>query len=239
MNQLKGGVVSIEAPDGGAYEAYIAGDTGAGRPALLIFTPIFGIDEDMRAIADEWAAQGYLVGVPDYFFRVAPGPLGRAEEGRKQAFARWEKLDVDRAIEDVRPLGARLVASSACNGRLGAIGYCAGGELAFLSATRLGAEAVATFHATRIERHLSEAGNLRGALSLHYGGNDPLVPMSEVSQVQQCFKDDGRVEIAVYPGAGHGFSFRGRPSYHESAATHSRAGAAKVLSRLKKPVHVT
>ena len=227
------------APDGLTYEAYIAGESDRGRPALLLFTPIFGIDEDLRGIADEWAGQGFLVGVPDYFFRVAPGPLGRDEEGRKQAFARWEKLDVDRVIDDLRPLVARLLSSSACNGRLGAIGYCAGGELAFLAATRLGAEAVAAFHATRIDRHLSEAGSVRGALSLHYGGNDPLVPMSEVAQVQQCFRNNRRVEISVYPGAGHGFSFRGRPSYHELAATQSRAAAAKVLSALKDVAHAT
>lgn len=232
-------MLSVSVPGGGSYKAYVRGAEGAGRPALLIFTPIFGIDEDLRAIADEWAGHGFLVGVPDYFFRVRPGPLGRSEEGRKEAFARWEKLDVDRAVEDMRPLVARLLGAKSCNGRLGALGFCAGGELAFLAATRLGAQAVAAFHATRIDRHLSEAGNVRGALSLHYGDSDPLVPMTEVGRIQECFKDDARVEIGVYPGAAHGFSFRGRPSYHEAAATQSQARAMKTLSRLKSAVHTT
>lgn len=214
-------------------EAYVRGDEGTGRPALLLFTPIFGVDQEMRAVADEWARRGFLVAAPDYFFRVAPGPLARSEEGRKQAFARWEKLDVDQAVEDLRPLAKRLLGASSCNGRLGALGYCAGGELAFLAATRLGAQAAAAFHGTRIHRHLDEADRLRGTLSLHFGGNDPLVPLDEVQQIQDRFRGDARVEIAVYDGAGHGFSFQGRPSYHEVAATQSSRKAQAALARLQ------
>jgi carboxymethylenebutenolidase len=193
------------------------------------------VDEDMRAIADQWAKRGFLVAVPDYFFRVAPGPLGRDEAGRKLAFARWEKLDVDRAIEDVRALASMLAASRCCNGRLGALGYCAGGELAFLAATRLGAQAVAAFHGTRIDRHLDEAHRVPGTLSLHFGGNDPLVPLEEVSRIQDRFRGDPRVEISVYAGAGHGFSFAGRPSYHELAATQSSRKAETALAALLAP----
>lgn len=213
-------------------DTYIRGEEGTGRPALVIFTPIFGVDEEMRAIADEWAGRGFLVAVPDYFHRVVPGPLARSDEGRKQAFARWEKLDVDQAVEDLRPLVAKLLASPSCNGRLGALGYCAGGELAFLAATRLGAQAAAAFHGTRIHRHLDEAGRLGGTLSLHFGGNDPLVPLEEVKQIEDRFRADPRVEIAVYEGAGHGFSFRGRPSYHELAATQSSRKAQAALAML-------
>ena len=216
-------------------DSLIRGEEGSGRPALLLFTPIFGADEEMRAVADEWARRGFLVAVPDYFFRVAPGPLPRSDEGRKQAFARWDELDVDQAVDDLRPLVAKLLGSKSCNGRLGALGYCAGGELAFLAATRLGAEAAAAFHGTRIHRHLGEADRLRGTLSLHFGGDDPLVPLSEVKQIQDRFRADPRVEIAVYDGAGHGFSFPGRPSYHEVAATQSSRKAQAALAMLREP----
>jgi carboxymethylenebutenolidase len=229
-----GSSVRIAAADGASYESYLCGDAGAGRPALLIFTPIFGIDEEMRGIAEQWAERGFLVAVPDYFFRVVPGPLARSEESRKQAFARWEKLDVDRAVQDIRPLVSRLLGSKACNGRLGALGYCAGGELAFLAATRLGAQAVAAFHGTRIHRHLDEADRVPGALSLHFGGNDPLVPLEEVKLIEDRFRGDPRVDIAVYDGAGHGFSFPGRPSYHQLAATQSAEKAQAALATLMK-----
>ena len=223
----------IAAPDGAVYEAYIAGEAGGKRPALVVFTPIFGVDADLVAIADEWAAAGFLVGVPDYFFRVAPGVLDRSEEGRKQAFARWEKLDVERAIDDTRPLVARLLASKVCNGKWGALGFCAGGELAFLAATRLGAQEIAGFHPTRVHRHAGEARKARGAVSLHYGGDDPLVPMGEVAAVQAALAGQPRAEVHVYEGAQHGFSLKGRPSYHEAAATRSKRRALEIMEEMK------
>lgn len=223
----------ISAPDGERYEAYVCGDTGCGRPALVMFSPIFGVDDDIKALAEGWAAKGYLVGAPDYFFRTQPGVLDRSPEGRKEAFARWESLDVEQAVRDVQPLVEHLLGRLSCNGRWGSVGFCAGGELAFLAAVRLGAKAVAAFHGTRIHRHLQDVSEFPGLLSLHYGDSDPLVPLSEVSLIQQHFKNAPNVEVAIYPGANHGFSFRGRPSYNEAAATESQARAARVLGALK------
>lgn len=225
----------ISAPDGERYDAYICGEEGFGRPALLLFSPIFGVDDDIKAFAQGWAAKGYVVAVPDYFFRVKAGVLERSAEGRKEAFARWELLDVDQAVRDMQPLVERLVSRSCCNGRWGTVGFCAGGELAFLAAVRLGAQAAAAFHGTRIHRHLGEESEFQGSLSLHYGDSDPLVPLSEVALIQQHFRNDPNVEVAIYPGANHGFSFPGRPSYNEAAATESQARVARALSALKRP----
>jgi carboxymethylenebutenolidase len=150
---MAGSDITIRTGDGTPFQAYLAGDTPS-RPAVIMFTPIFGVDADAKAIADRWADRGYLVAVPDYYFRQAPGVLDRSESGRKSAMERWKALNVDRAVSDMRGLADYLLARPSCNGRLAALGFCAGGELAFLAATRLGATAVATFHATHIDRHL-------------------------------------------------------------------------------------
>ena len=233
MSGAIGRTESIKAADGSGFDTYFSGIAGTGRPGLVIFTPIFGVDADITAIADRWAAAGYMVAVPDYYFRVAPGVLDRSEDGRKKGFARWEKLDVDRTMEDMRALWQRLRNDPACNGSVGAIGFCAGGELAFLAATRLDADAALAFHGTRIHKHLGEAVRARGPISLHYGGSDPLVPPAEVAQIQQALSNYPQVDIHVYEGAAHGFSFAGRPSYHEAAATRSQARAAELLGTLK------
>ena len=151
---MAGSDITIRTGDGTPFQAYLAGDTPS-RPAVIMFTPIFGVDADAKAIADRWADRGYLVAVPDYYFRQAPGVLDRSESGRKSAMERWKALNVDRAVSDMRGLADYLLARPSCNGRLAALGFCAGGELAFLAATRLGATAVATFHATHIDRHFS------------------------------------------------------------------------------------
>jgi dienelactone hydrolase len=92
-----------------------------------------------------------------------------------------------------------------------AIGYCAGGQFAYLAATRLDADVAVAFHGTHIHSHLAEAHRIRGRLSLHYGGRDPLVPMAGVAQVQAAFTGNAAVDIHVCKGAAHGFSFAGRP----------------------------
>ena len=170
--------VTLRADDGTPFQVYVAGDTPPRRPAVIMFPPIFGVDEDAKVIAERWANRGYLVAVPDYFFRTAPGVLDRSEGGRKLAMERWKSLDVDRCIADMQSLKSHLLAMPNCNGELAALGFCAGGELAFLAATWLGAKAVATFHATHIDRHLDEAGKIAGAITMHFGGNDTLVPLS-------------------------------------------------------------
>lgn len=225
--------ISVTASDGKAFEVYLVGDAPPRRPAIILFSPIFGIDINARKIADRWANRGYLVAVPDYFFRVLPGVLDRSESGRKQAMDRWKQLDVAKTIEDMGALKATLLSNQHCNGKLGSLGYCAGGELAFLAATRLGAEAVAGFHATRIDRHLSEAGRIAGRLTLHFGGNDNLVPMSQVDAIRTAVGSNPKVDIAVYDGAGHGFSFHGQPSYHEEAEGRSDERAQAVLGTLR------
>jgi carboxymethylenebutenolidase len=226
--------VTIRAADGTPFQAYLAGEVEPARPAVIMFPPIFGADADAKAIADRWADRGYLVAVPDYFFRTAPGVLDRSENGRKLAMERWKALDVDRTIADMRSLKDYLLSRPSCDGELAALGFCAGGELAFLAATRLGAKAVATFHATYIDRHLDEAEKIAGHITMHFGGNDPLVPLDKVDAVRSRLSSDPRVDVHVYPGAAHGFSFDRQPAYHQVAATSSDQRAQEVLGLLKR-----
>jgi len=231
---MDGKNVAIRAADGKTFDAYVVGDAEPAKPAIILFSPIFGVDSDIKTIANRWAERGYLVAVPDYYFRVKPGVLDRSDDGRKQAMERWKALDVDRTIADMASLKNYLVALPGCNGTILSLGFCAGGELAFLAATRLGAEAVATFHATHIDRHLDEVGKVAGRLTLHYGSNDPLVPMEKVDAIRARFAGHADVDIHVYAGAEHGFSFAGRPSYHEVAATSSDRCAQDVFASFKR-----
>jgi carboxymethylenebutenolidase len=229
---MKGIDVRIAAADGLAIETYLVGDQLPPRPAIMMFPPIFGADTDARAIADRWAGRGYLVALPDYFFRTAPGVLDRSDAGRKAAMARWKSLDVERTIADMAAVKDYLLSCPSCSGRFAALGFCAGGELAFLAATRLGATAVATFHATHIDRHLNEAAEIAGTVTLHYGGNDNLVPLDRVDEIRKCLASNPHVDVKIYDGAGHGFSFPTQTSYHEVAATESDRRAEQVLGAL-------
>ena len=85
---MTGTDITVRAPDGTPFQVYLTGGEHPARPAVIMFPPIFGVDSDAKAIADRWADRGYLVAVPDYFFRTAPGVLDRSEAGRKAAMAR-------------------------------------------------------------------------------------------------------------------------------------------------------
>ena len=182
--------IVVKAADGTPFQVYLVGDEQPARPAIIMFPPIFGADADSRAIADRWADRGYLLAVPDYFFRVVPGVLDRSESGRKTAMERWKSLDVDRTMTDMVAVKDYLLSKPSCDGELAALGFCAGGELAFLASTRVGAKAVAAFHATHIDRHLDEADKISGCVTLHYGGNDALVPMDKVDAIRKRFASD-------------------------------------------------
>jgi carboxymethylenebutenolidase len=136
-------------------------------------------------------------------------------------------------MTDMVALKRYLTALPGCNGKVAALGICAGGELAFLSATRLGAHAAATYHGTRIERHLGEAQGLAVPVSLHYGDRDELIPLPTVEAIKQGLSGCRQADIHVYPGAAHGFSGAGKPSYHPFAALTSDRRVQEVFGPLR------
>src|SRR5271156_2453037 len=96
-DMMGGRTAAVETADGAQISTYVAGESGPPRPALILFTPIFGVDGDMTACANAWASDGFLVAAPDYFCRVDAGPGGRDDNGRARAMVRWKALEVDRA----------------------------------------------------------------------------------------------------------------------------------------------
>jgi phospholipase/carboxylesterase len=228
-----GRIITLAAGDGSEFEVYVAGDDGNPRPAVLCYSTVHGLEDQFLRVADSWADQGFVVAVPDYFHRVGGGVVDRSETGRARAFDRWERLDVDKVTDHMDAVVEYLNEHGSATRALGAIGYCAGGELAFLAGTRLGAQAVGAFHGTRIERHLAEGDRLVRA-SLHFGGQDALVPMSTVEEISAGLSTNLGVDVHTYAGAGHGFSFEGHPNYNRDAATNSYGSVAATLESLRQ-----
>jgi len=126
----------IQAAGGaGEFEAYAAlpGADGQG-PGILLFQEIFGINDNMRGLADKLAAEGFVVLVPDMFWRIEPRFERKDESGMADAFAMVQKFDFATAVDDIKATHQHLVGMSSCNGKVGAVGY---GQIAFSSAARL------------------------------------------------------------------------------------------------------
>lgn len=203
------------------------------RPGILILPEMFGLNAPMQALADGWAARGHPALVPNVFWRSAtPRGLGYDGADRELAWQRLHALDVDQAVRDLRIAVAALRAMPGCNGKVLAIGFCAGGLLAYLAAARCGGveeqgvdtagvDAAVAFYALGIARYLPDMAAIRCPLQLHYGLRDQHVPASEVAAVAQAMQraapDNARLELHRYD-AGHSFFNNVRPGYDAAAA---------------------
>lgn len=216
--------------DNESFDGYLAEPDGDGKaPGILLITAIFGVDETMRALTDAWADDGFIVSVPDIFWRVMPGPTADMEK----AFARYEAFDVEQGFNDVEDLIKDLRAHPRCNGKVAVLGYCFGGRYAHVATARFGADAAGAFHGTLIGKNIDEATKVKCPVSYHFGAEDPVVPMDEVNAIKAAFAGRANAEIAVYDGVGHNFSMPGKPGYDAAAAKTSRAAVLKCFNTLK------
>jgi carboxymethylenebutenolidase len=213
---------------------YVALPPSAPAPGLVLLPPIFGIEPVIRALADRYAARGYVVVVPNQFRRDAePETMERTDAGRAKALARAQRVDVGQIVDDVRTTVAELRAMPHCNANVAVLGFCFGGRYAFLAAARLDVQAGAAFHGAQIGQSLADAPAVHAPLSLHFGADDPIAPMSEVDAIKNALRDTPDAETFVYPGATHNFAIPGVPGYDAAVAELAEQRVFAVFDRLK------
>ncbi len=214
---------------------YVALPPAAPAPGIVLLPPVFGIEPVIRELADRYAARGFAVVVPNQFRRDAePEMMDRTDEGRARAMARMKRIDVDQAVDDLRDTIAELRALPQCNGKVAVLGFCFGGRYAFLAAARLDVQAAAAFHGTLVGASLADAPRVHAPLSLHYGAEDPVAPMSEVEAVEEALRGKPDAEVFVYPGATHNFAVPGVPGYDPAVAALAEQRVFTLFDRLKK-----
>lgn len=219
-----GETVRLKANDGHELGAYRARPQGKARGGLVVIQEIFGVNGHIRRVADEYAEKGYAVIAPALFDRVGHDvQLGYGEDDIQRGRTLKEKCDVDAALADI----AAARAAIADAGRIGVIGYCWGGFLSWLAATRLdGFSAAISYYGGGIGAVAGEKPHC--PVQMHFGEHDHAVPIETVDQVRA--QNHPGVEIHVYP-AGHGFSCDERPSYHAESAALALERALAFLGR--------
>ncbi len=211
--------ITLSTPDGD-FSAYVARPAAARTPAVVVIQEIFGVNPVMRGITDDLAEAGYLAICPDLFWRIEPGIdiTDRTEAEMKRAFALFAAFDVDAGVRDIAATMAHIRRDAGCSGKVGAVGFCLGGLLAFLTATRTDADACAAYYGVGIERHLAEAANLDRPLLLHIAGEDQFVPKAAQEAIVAALGDRPGVEIHRYPGRDHAFGREGGDHHHGADA---------------------
>jgi carboxymethylenebutenolidase len=216
---MAGETVTIETA-AGSFTAYVARPAAAKAPAIVVIQEIFGVNAVMRQITDDLAAQGYLAICPDLFWRIEPGIdiTDQSEAEWARAFELFNAFDVDAGVEDIQATIDKIRADAGCDGKVGAIGFCLGGLLAYLTATRTDADAAVSFYGVGLDGRVDEATKLTRPVMLHIAEEDGFVPKEAQAVIIQALKNHAHVTIHTYPGRNHAFARKGGEHYHEADA---------------------
>jgi len=214
------GELTVKAADGGSFSAYVALAKKGKGPGLVVIQEIFGVNQVMRDITDGYAAQGYTAICPDLFWRQEPGIqiTDRSKAEWDKAMALMNGMDQDKAIEDLKAAVAALRKHPAFSGRVGTVGFCLGGRLAYLMATRSDVECSVSYYGVNLEPVLGESRSIRHSLLMHIAEKDQYMPPEVQTKVKVALRNNPKVTMYTYKGADHAFARVGGVHYNKAAA---------------------
>jgi carboxymethylenebutenolidase len=216
--------VRLTATDGHQLDAYAARPKGEPIAGLVVVQEIFGVNQHIRSVTDGYAKDGFLAVAPALFDRYERGvDIGYEGADLQKAMSFFPRLDIDAAVRDTA--AALAYAREATGKKSGVIGYCFGGTVAWLAATRLNANAAVGYYGGQISRFADEQPKC--PVMLHFGKKDQHIPKEEVDKVALAHPD---VEIYWYD-AGHGFNCDARSSFDPESAKLARGRSLEFLAK--------
>ncbi|EZP49205.1 dienelactone hydrolase family protein [Sphingomonas sp. RIT328] len=199
----------------GQFDVYVAEPAGTPRAAIVVIQEIFGVNAGIRAKADAFAAEGYLALAPDLFWQIAPGveldPDVPAELQRGlDLMGQFDQdagiRDIEATIRTARSLLNDAQSDSGLAARVGAVGYCLGGRLAFMTAARTDVDASVGYYGVGIDGLLGEAHAIAHPVLLHVPQEDHFVDKDAQARMHAGLDDHPKVTLYDYPGEDHGFA---------------------------------
>ena len=217
--------IDLQAGDGHRFGAYVAQPNGKARKAIVVIQEIFGVNGHIRSVADGFAQAGYLAIAPALFDRAERGvELKYEPPDTQRGIALRNKVGTDGPLRDVAAAIAHAGAQVGPE-HVGVVGYCWGGTLAWLAATRLTVAAAVGYYGGHIADYAGEKP--RCPVMLHFGAKDAHIPESEIDKIRRAHP---QVPIFVYD-AGHGFNCGQRKDYEPESAALARERTLGLLNR--------
>ena len=218
-----GEFTTLKASDGHELAAYVAEPDGAPRGGIVVIQEIFGVNSHIRGVADGFAADGYRVVAPAMFDRIERDvDLGYDPDSIAAGRELKGRMDWDSPLLDIR-----AAADTLSGLKTGVVGYCWGGSLAWLSATRLdGLSAAVCYYGGQINDFRDETPKC--PVLMHFGTEDASIPMEAVEAIRAAQPD---AAIHIYEGAGHGFNCDQRGSYDAASAATARKRTMAFLAK--------
>lgn len=194
--------------DEGNFKAYRADPSGTPTAAIIVIQEVFGVNPGIRQKCDRLAEQGYLAIAPDLFWRIAPGVELNPDvpEELQRGLDLFGKFDQDAGIRDIEATIQATRALLGDGGKVGAVGYCLGGRLAFMTACRTDIDAAVGYYGVGIDGLLGEKNAIAHPVLLHIAGEDGFVDKATQQKMHEGLDDHPKVTLCDYPGEDHGFA---------------------------------
>lgn len=225
-----GSYLTIAASDGsGEFRAYLALPKSGKGPGIVLAQEIFGINDYVREVADYYAEEGYVVLAPDLFWRQQPNvDLGYTPDDWRKAFGFFQGFNQDQGIADIDATLAALRQRTELDGKVGVLGFCLGGKLAYLAACRCDVDVAVGYYGVGIQDNLDESKNIKGRLVLHFAEKDQFCPALARDAIFAALQGRPNVELYLYPDVDHAFARPPSEHYHKPSAlmAHERSVAA-------------
>ncbi len=236
-----GDYIKIKTKDAKEFSGFLSLPPAGKGPGLLLIQEIFGVNNHIRDVADLYSQEGFVVLAPDLFWRSQPGvEISYDEEDFAKGLELAHKLNMDQALIDLSDAIDTLRALPSVAGKVGAIGYCMGGHIAYRFAARGKVDAAVCYYGGGIDQALDEAKNIHCPLIMHFAEKDTYIPATAVEKIRSAFAGKDNVTIYKYADVDHGFNCDQRKTYNRRAAmlAYSRSAAFlhKHLDAVPQPV---
>ncbi|MFM2480875.1 dienelactone hydrolase family protein [Celerinatantimonas sp. YJH-8] len=215
------------------FSGYLSLPPSGQGPGIVLIQEIWGVNEHIRTVADQYALAGFVVLAPDVFWRLTPRlSLNYDEEGNAKAFECYSNVDLDLAQQDMVTAVQTLKSRPEVTGKVAVMGYCLGGMLAYRTATATDVDATVCYYGGGIAKYLDAASRISAPILFHHGALDEHIPTADVQHIKQTFADNPLATFYDYPEAGHGFNCWGRPyMYHQPSAPLAQGRTLMFLAK--------
>ena len=219
---MSGTEITISAADGGDFMGYLATPESGSGPGVVVIQEIFGVNDVMRDITDSFAEVGYIALCPDIFWRQEPGIQlsDQTEEEWARAFELFNGFDLEKGVQDLDSTIETLRGMDGCSGKVGTVGFCLGGRLAYLTAPRTKADAAVGYYGVMLTEHMDET--ISTPLLLHMATEDEFVPKEQQVEIQAALEGNDKATIYVYEGQDHAFARVGGKHFDQASADAAR-----------------
>lgn len=213
------------------FAGYLALPPAGRGPGLVLFPEIFGVNEHIRGVVEQYALAGFVVLAPDVFWRDAPRvELGYEGDDWNRAISLMKAYKTDDTLSDIAATVHALRARPEVGTHhVGAIGYCMGGRMAYQAAATTNIQAAVPYYGGGIHLQLERAAHIRCPMQFHYASDDANIPLEAVEQVRQAFVGKP-AQVHVYPHSHHGFNCWARGAYSAAAAALAHGRALQFLA---------